>query len=142
MDATLVRVLVAAAIVAVAALVAAVVRQRRQGDPPTQPRYELPAQLDRHDFERPDSPWLVAVFTSDMCTTCADVVAKSEVLRSDEVAVANVTFQANRDLHDRYGIEAVPCLVVADSDGVVQAGFVGPVTATDLWAAVARLRSV
>ena len=37
-------------------------------------------------------------------------------------------------------ITAVPTLVVADADGVVRASFLGPVTATDLWAAVAELR--
>lgn len=142
MDASVARLLVAVAVVALAAGAAALVRRRRSGDPPTQPRYELPAQLDRRDFERPDAPWLVAVFTSDTCTTCADVVAKADVLRSADVAVTNVTFQAARDLHTRYAIEAVPCLVIADADGVVQAGFVGPVTATDLWATLARLRPV
>jgi hypothetical protein len=30
--------------------------------------------------------------------------------------------------------------VIADPDGVVHAGFLGPVTATDLWAAVANAR--
>lgn len=142
MGTTAARVLVAVAIVVVAAVLAEVVRRRRRADPPTQPRYELPSQVDRGDFDRPGAPWLVVVFTSETCTTCADVVAKSEVLRSDEVAVTNVTFQGRRDLHERYAIEAVPCLLVADDAGVVQAGFVGPVSATDLWAALARLRSV
>ena len=34
----------------------------------------------------------------------------------------------------------MPCLVIADADGVVQDGFIGPVTATDVWAAVAEAR--
>jgi hypothetical protein len=46
----------------------------------------------------------------------------------------------DRELHDRYGIEAVPAALVVDAAGVVVAGFVGPVTATDLWAAVAEAR--
>jgi hypothetical protein len=140
MGTTATRLVVAAAIVVAAALVAELVRRRRTADAPTQPRYRYPAQLDRDDFEHPDVPWLVAVFTSETCSTCADVVTKSEVLRSDEVAVTTVSYQAREDLHQRYGIDAVPCLVVADADGVVQTGFVGPVTATDLWAALARLR--
>ena len=61
-------------------------------------------------------------------------------MRSDEVSVAVASFQARKDLHDRYEIDAVPCLVIADHEGVVHAGFVGPVTATDLWAAVANAR--
>jgi hypothetical protein len=132
------RLLLALAIVAVAAVVSSIVRRGRASDPPTQPRHELPAQLDRRDFE--GEQWLVAVFTSDSCNSCADVVRKAEVLRSESVAVAIASFQARNDLHERYHIDAVPCLVIADPEGVVQAGFVGPVTATDLWAAVANAR--
>ena len=36
--------------------------------------------------------------------------------------------------------QAVPMILVADRDGVVQASFVGPPGATDLWAAVAEVR--
>jgi hypothetical protein len=34
----------------------------------------------------------------------------------------------------------VPLVLIADAEGVVQRHFLGPVTATDLWAAVAELR--
>ena len=44
------------------------------------------------------------------------------------------------DLHERYAIDAVPCIVVADEAGVVRASFIGVPTATDLWAAVAEAR--
>jgi hypothetical protein len=43
-------------------------------------------------------------------------------------------------MHARYKIEAVPALVVADAAGVVKAGFLGPIKAQDLWAAVAECR--
>ena len=132
------RLLLALAVVALVSVVAEVVRRRREADPPTQARGEIPAQLDRGDFD--GDRWLVAVFTSDSCTTCADVVRKAEVLRSGEVAVAAVSYQGRKDLHERYDIDAVPCLVIADGEGVVHAGFLGPVTATDLWAAIANAR--
>ena len=132
------RLLLALAIMVVAAIVAEVVRRRRRADAPTQPRRQLPTLLDRDDFE--GAGWLVAVFTSDTCTTCADVIHKADVVRCDEVSVSVVSFQTRPDLHERYGIDAVPCLVVADADGVVHDGFLGPVTATDLWAAVANAR--
>jgi hypothetical protein len=134
------RLLVALVIVAAAAVVADLVRRRRLADPPTQPRRELPVQLDRRDFADPQVPWLVAVFSSESCSTCADVVAKAEVLRSPEVAVDIAPFQTRRDVHERYSIDAVPCLVVADAAGEVHAAFLGPITATDLWAAVANAR--
>ena len=77
------------------------------------------------------------MFTSATCHTCADVARKAEVLASDEVAVAEVEYSANRDLHARYGIDAVPILVIADREASSGGSFVGPVSATDLWAAVA-----
>jgi len=132
------RLLIAIAIVAVAAIVSAILRRRRVADPPTQARRQLPTQLDRSDFV--GDGWLVAVFTSESCSTCADVVRKAEVVRSDDVAVEIVTFQARKDLHAGYDIDSVPCLVIAGADGVVRSGFVGPVTATDLWAAIAEAR--
>ena len=113
------RVLVAAVIVVVAVVVAVVARRRRP-DAPTQPARRVPAQLDRADFARPDAPWLVAVFTSATCHTCADVVAKAEVLASDDVAVVHVEWQARKDLHERYRIDGVPLLVIADAAGVVR----------------------
>ena len=136
----MVRLLVAVAIVAAVAAVASVVRRRRAVDPPTQGKYELPVQLDRNDFDQSQTPWLVAVFTSATCASCADVVSKAAVLAANDVAVVEVAYQDRPDLHARYAIDAVPALVLAGADGVVCAGFLGPVTAIDLWAAVAEAR--
>ena len=132
--------MIALAIVAVAAAVAYVVQRRRVPDAPTQRRYNIPEQLDRADFDRPDAPWLVAVFTSDTCDKCADVARKAAVLESDDVVVVNVEFTAARTLHTRYRIDAVPTLVIVDAEGVTRRSFLGPMTATDLWAAVAEAR--
>lgn len=134
------RLLIALGIAVVAAVVALLVRRWRQTDPPTRSRGLVPAQLDRGDFAAPEAPWLVAVFTSATCSTCADVEAKAAVLRSDEVAVEVVDYEVRGDLHRRYRIDAVPLLVIADQAGVVRHHVLGPVTATDLWAAMARLR--
>jgi DNA-binding transcriptional regulator of glucitol operon len=133
------RLLVVAAVVVVAVLVAAVI-QRRRPDAPLRTGFSLPEQLDRSDFTRPEAPWLVAVFTSATCATCADVWAKTEVLASDDVAVQELEYVRDRVLHDRYAIDAVPALVVADDRGVVRRSFLGPVSATHLWAALAEVR--
>lgn len=126
--------------VVVASFVAgAVLRRRRETAPPTQPQAAVPAQLDRADFA-PEVPWAVVVFSSATCHTCADVVRKAAVLESAEVAVVDVEYGAQRALHAKYDIQAVPIVVVADAEGVVHAGFAGPVSATDLWAAVAEAR--
>lgn len=133
------RLLIAAALVVVA-LVVAQVLQRRRPEAPTQGRYRTPTQLDRADFEGADRPWLVVVFTSSACASCETAVAKAGALASPTVAFQDVPYQARKDLHERYGIDAVPTILAVDPDGVVQASFVGTPSATDLWAAVAEAR--
>ena len=135
------RLVVAAVLVVVAAVVATVIQRRQKADAPTGPRsYTVPAQLDRRDFARPDAPWLAVLFSSSTCLTCEGLRDKVVLLDSDAVAVQDVDAVADKALQDRYGIDAVPTVVIADADGVVRASFVGPVTATDLWATMADLR--
>ncbi|MEM9517495.1 MAG: thioredoxin family protein [Actinomycetota bacterium] len=134
------RVLIAVAIVAVVGIVALIAQRRRAPDAPTQRRYRVPDQLDRADFPRADAPWLVAIFSSSTCTACADVLDKARVLESGDVAVTNVDHDTDRATHERYTIDAVPTTVIADDQGVVHDSFIGPMSATDLWAAVARVR--
>lgn len=125
----------------VVAIVVALVLQRRRPAAPTQPRWEIPAQLDRADFDGAGAcPWLVVVFTSTTCASCAEVVPKARALASDDVAVVEVPYQQCKDLHDRYHVGVVPLTLVAGPDGVAKASFVGTPTATDLWAAVAEAR--
>lgn len=132
--------ILAFALVVIVAVVALVLRRRARPDAPTQPRAAAPQQLDRADFERPDADWLVVVFSSATCSTCADVVRKAAVLEAADVAVQEVEYTARRDLHRRYAIDAVPIVVIADRDGVVRRSFVGPVSAEDLWAGAAACR--
>ena len=134
------RLIVVVPLIAVAVAVAFVV-QRRRPDAPAQPvEHVAPSQLDRGDFARPDAPWLVVTFTSAMCGTCSDVASKAAVLGSDSVSCVDVEYGRDRALHDRYHVTAVPTLVIADSQGVVRRSFIGPVSATHLWAALAELR--
>jgi hypothetical protein len=131
------------AIVVVFALagVIALLVQRRRPEAPTQPTvYPVPTQLDRADFARPDAAWLVVVFTSRTCDGCARVTEKARVLEASDVAYHEVSYQDDRALHDRYSVEAVPLVAIADGDGVVVKAFVGEVTAIDLWGAVATAR--
>lgn len=130
-----------AAVLVVVAVVVSRLLQRRRPAPPTQPRWEPPAQLDRADFDDAAKPWLVVVFTSATCESCRDATEKARVLASSEVGFQDVSWQDRKDVHDRYSVEVVPTTVMADADGVVRASFVGFVTATDLWAALAEARS-
>ena len=114
--------------------------RRRKPDAPSQTTHTVPQQLSREDFLSAEKPWLLAVFTSSTCDACQDVATKAKVLASQEVAVQIIDFQEMSDLHARYSIDAVPTTVIADNRGVVQYGVLGPVTATDLWAAMALCR--
>jgi hypothetical protein len=134
-----VRLAIAAAVLAVAALVAWRLRRARPAAPPRDP-HPIPRQLDRADFPRPEASWLVAYFSSSTCAGCQGLGPKVAVLESSGVATVECSFEARRDLHDRYDISAIPMILVADVEGVVQRAFVGATTATDLWAAVAEVR--
>jgi len=127
-------------VVVVVALLANLWQRKRQVDAPTQGASEVPSQIDRADFARPDAPWIVLAFTSATCQTCSDIERKVRVLETNSVAIQILEYAAERELHERYKIDAVPAVLMADADGVVQANFLGPVSATDLWAALARAR--
>lgn len=123
------------AFMAAVALVAAVGAwlQSRRGRPlPTAVRGEPPGQIDRADFRAPEAPWLIAVFTSKTCASCADVWNRVAAHDSAQVATENVEVGESPSLHRRYRIESVPTAVVADRHGRVQAAFVGPLGPDDL----------
>lgn len=124
----------------VAAAVASLLRRRGYDAPEQGAEWAVPVQLDRADFTRPDADWLVIVFSSATCLACQGTWEKAQHLESDAVAVQEVEAIEDKALHDRYQVDAVPLVVVADSDGAVKRSFVGPPTATDLWAALAELR--
>lgn len=127
-------------VVVVIALLANLWQRKRQVDAPTQGATEVPSQIDRSDFARPDAPWIVLAFTSATCQTCSDIERKVRVLETNSVAIQILEYTAQRELHERYKVDAVPTVLMADAKGVVQANFLGPVSATDLWAALARAR--
>ena len=135
------RVGIGVALLLVAVLVAVVLERRRKATAgPIRDTYPVPRQVFRGDFPQPEAPWLVALFSSKTCDSCASMREKVLALGSSEVAVCDVEFSESRALHERYEISGVPMVLVADAEGVVRQSFVGPVTATDLWAAVAGIR--
>jgi len=134
-DRLLVLVVVAAAAATLAYLV-----QRRRPDAPIRTGWTVPEQLDRRDFARPDAPWLVAVFTSASCDSCAAVVDVAGPLASGAVAVDVVEVGERHEVHDRYAVDAVPMVLLVDVLGVVRDHHLGPVSATHLWGSLAELR--
>ena len=114
--------------------------RRHAPEGPPRDAYPVPRQVARHDFARPDAPWLVAYFSSSTCASCQGLGPKVGILESADVATCELPFETRRDLHERYRIDAIPMILVVDADGVVQRAFVGATSATDLWAAVAEAR--
>lgn len=115
----LITILIVVVVVAGAAALS-VLMQRRRPDPPTSPRMAVPQQLDRRDFPDPDSPWLMVVFGSATCASCRDAWSIIERLDVPSVSVQRLDFPAERALHERYQIDSVPTIVLADADGVVR----------------------
>lgn len=129
-----------ATLVIVGAIAVVLERRRRSRAIPIRDPYPVPRQLHRPDFPRAEAPWLVALFSSATCDGCEPMHGRVAALESPEVATVDVSWQDSRPLHERYEISGVPLVVIADADGVVHRAFVGVVTATDLWAAVAAAR--
>ncbi len=125
--------------VAIAGTVAALMSRGRNAAPAGN-THTIPRQLNRHDFDGATRPWLVAVFTAATCDTCAGVMERARHLASSQVSVQELEHGAEAALHQRYGVDSVPMVLIADDTGAVQRAFLGPVTATDLWASLAELR--
>lgn len=66
------------------------------------------------------------VFSSSTCLACQGTWDKVQALEAEPVAVQRVDAIERKDLHDRYGIDAVPMVVVVDQAGTVRKDFVGP----------------
>jgi thioredoxin-related protein len=133
-------VVIALVIGAVVVVAAMVIRQRRVVDAPTQKVFSAPTQIDRTDFPISQHEWMIAVFTSATCHACADMLAKAQVVASKNVSVIEIEYSNKKELHRKYNIEAVPTVVVTDVHGIVHKSFLGPVSATDLWAGIASVR--
>ncbi|MGZ0178478.1 MAG: hypothetical protein ACKVIQ_16560 [Acidimicrobiales bacterium] len=101
-------------------------QQQRVRPAPTSTRGAPPASLDRREFLAPTAPLLIAVFTSETCSSCDGVWAELSGYESATVAAQNVEVTADSALHTRYKIDSVPTAVIVDATGETQAAFVGP----------------
>ncbi|WP_420638607.1 hypothetical protein [Candidatus Poriferisocius sp.] len=133
------RVLITLGVIALALVVAWLVRRSRPSVP-TAPTYAVPDRLERWDFSKPSTDWLMAVFTSKTCSTCAAVSEAAHGLADATLVVQEVEYRRHRELHQRYGVDAVPLVVLADRSGAVRASLAGPATAAELAALLASVR--
>ena len=117
---------VIAVIIAAIAIGAAMLFDRRGKQPTSGSNsYAVPSHIDRREFPDAAAPWLVVAFTSSTCDSCAQVRRLIDGIATDTVAVFDAELVAERALHDHYGIEAVPTVIVADAAGEVRASFLG-----------------
>src|SRR4051812_9199936 len=77
------RVLVFVVLVAVVAAVAWSLQRSKRAAPTQGSSWAVPTQVDRLDFDRPEVPWLVIVFSSASCLSCQGTWDKAQVLASD-----------------------------------------------------------
>jgi thioredoxin-related protein len=114
------------AVVALAAAALAFWQQQQRRGAPTAARGEPPTSLDRSDFRAPRAPWLIAVFTSATCSSCAAVLTELSSHESGEIVVVDVEIGVDPELHKKYAIDSVPTAVIADATGDAKLAFVGP----------------
>lgn len=98
---------------------------QRMPDSPSVPKSILPYQLDRSDFNNPSIDWIFVLFTSDTCDACDLVLSEVSKISLPNVVVQNINYATNKSLHVRYEIDAVPILLLADQQGIVQWSFAG-----------------
>ena len=96
------------------------------------PAWPVPTQLERADFGEQSSPWLVAVFTSESCESCAAAIDAAQRAVRPGVAVVEIDLERGAPLHHRYGIDAVPSVLIADRAGLVRGSFAGPPAVAEL----------
>ena len=94
--------------------------------------WSIPGHLSREDFRFTNEPWLVVIFSSESCETCKPLVAESMKLSSLGIAIQEIAVETNKDLHEKYGIDAVPMLLLVDKFGVVRSSHLGPTNSEEV----------
>lgn len=117
--------LVIVLVIAVAAAAVAHLVNGRGPDAPSTPHFAVPQQLDRSDFDQPRTPWLLALFSSETCLACHDARAVLADVRFSTVVVQDLPVETTKAVHDRYGVDAVPIVTLADGAGVVRWSWLG-----------------
>ena len=129
-------------VVAVAASIIAALLQRWHPRESIAAPHSIPQYLSRTDFDQPDSAWLIAVFSSKDCATCAPVALEAYKLTDADVTVQEIPVDSSAELHRRYCVSAVPMLLIADADGLVCAHHLGPATNSELRKLLDNARSL
>jgi hypothetical protein len=130
---------VGAVLVVVAVGVALLIRRRAPARPTAVRTYDRPAQLDPADLGT-FTEWTVVLFSSAGCETCAGLRAQAAAAVDESVGFVEFEFGEHPEVHDHYGVDAVPMLLVVDDEGTVREVVVGPQPDGVVRALIARSR--
>jgi len=110
----------------VIALVVSTLARRHASPAETEADHHIPDHLDGTDFNNPDGRRMLVVFSSNKCDTCAVVVESAMKLDFPWLMVDVVDIETREGLHNKYGIDAVPVTLLAETSGHVVKSFLGP----------------
>ncbi len=114
---------------------------RLAGGHDTEPKHHIPDVVSASDFGIPEGQWMLLVFSSEKCATCAVVVEAVSRIDMPGLAVEVIGIERMPELHADYRIDAVPTTIVADPTGSVRKSFLGPVDLPMIRLAVSAARS-
>jgi hypothetical protein len=152
------RALLAAVLTAMVVGLATLLRRgqaRGVGATPGDHGWELPRAVRTSDLQaarvrgpKTGARWWLVAFTSAACESCARATRQVESLAGagdegagGDVAVAVIDDDNHRDLHERYGIDAVPVVAVCDHTGEVARWLLGRFSDGALAGALAGART-
>lgn len=91
------------------------------------PTGTVPTRIRRRDLGVGPDGWLLVLFSSSDCSSCARVRDRISTLAGPDVAIREVDHRSEPELHRRYGIDTVPLTVLVDRSGEVGLAVLGPV---------------
>ena len=107
------------------AISVAYIANNRRTDSPSVPKSSLPIQVDRNDFEMPVMKWLLVFFSSESCSSCIQVRETLSDIPLNSIHIQEVSFPQEKNLHNRYAINSVPIVLIANLEGVVTWSYAG-----------------
>ena len=132
----MVRLLIALTLILVSVSIAVIVERRKVENPFSVKRNQLPTLVPPQDFGL-ESEAAIIIFTESTCRSCSTVLALLRGPAGANVAVTEVEYGENPELHRKYGIDTVPTTVLVEGDGNVVEGWTGKIEVGELARALA-----
>lgn len=108
------------------ALTVSALASRSAAQAPSDAEHHIPEHLDAPDFHNTSADRMLVVFSSRECNTCATVVENVSQMGRPGLLIDVVEIENRPALHSKYGIDAVPTILLAEPTGQVIKSFLGP----------------